>query len=139
MHRYPLPARKLILRAVASKEKEVEMMIVLIVEDNAKMRRMLKSLVADLASAVYECSDGAEALAAYAVHRPDWVLMDIAMKGLDGISATRAIKAAWPEARIIIVTSYDEAELRAAAQEAGACGYVLKENLLELRELMATR
>ena len=111
-------------------------MKLLIVEDNAKMRRMLKSLVADLASAVHECSDGAQALAAYAAARPDWVLMDIAMKDLDGISATRALKAAWPEARIIIVTSYDSAELRQAAQEAGACGYVLKENLLEVRRLL---
>ena len=108
-------------------------MSLLIVEDNAKMRRMMKSLVADLASAVHECSDGAQALAAYAAQRPDWVLMDIAMKELDGIGATRAIKAAFPEARIIIVSSYDGADLRQAAQEAGACGYVLKENLLELR------
>jgi DNA-binding NarL/FixJ family response regulator len=60
--------------------------------------------------------------------------MDIAMKDLDGISATRQIKAAYPDAKIIIVTGYDEAELRQAAREAGACGYVLKENLIELRQ-----
>ena len=112
------------------------MMSLLIVEDNAKMRRMLKSLVADLASAVHECADGAGALAVYAAQRPDWVLMDIAMKDLDGISATRQIKAAYPDARIIIVTGYDEAELRQAAREAGACDYVLKENLLEVRRLL---
>jgi len=112
------------------------MMSLLIVEDNAKMRRMLKSLVADLASPIHECVDGADALAAYAAQRPDWVLMDIAMKDLDGISATRKIKAAYPDAKIIIVTGYDEAELRQAAREAGACGYVLKENLLALRELI---
>jgi CheY-like chemotaxis protein len=110
------------------------MMSLLIVEDNAKMRRMLKTLVADLASPVHECEDGAEALAVYAAQRPDWVLMDIAMKDLDGISATRRIKAAYPDAKIIIVTGYDEAELRWAAREAGACGYVLKENLIELRQ-----
>jgi CheY-like chemotaxis protein len=114
------------------------MLSLLIVEDNAKMRRMLKSLVADLVSTVHECSDGAEALAAYTAQRPDWVFMDIAMKELDGISATRALKDAYPEARIIIVTSYDDAELRAAARQAGACGYVLKENLLALRELIET-
>lgn len=114
------------------------MMSLLIVEDNAKMRRMLKSLVADLCSAVHECSDGAEALAAYTAQRPDWVLMDIAMKELDGISATRALKAVYPEAKIIIVTSFDEAELREAARSAGACGYVLKVNLLALRELLET-
>lgn len=51
------------------------MMTVLIVDDNAEMRRLLKSIVRPLAEAAYECGDGAEALAAYAAHRPDWVLM----------------------------------------------------------------
>ncbi|HEX8999058.1 MAG TPA: response regulator transcription factor [Blastocatellia bacterium] len=110
------------------------MMSLLIVEDNAKMRRMLKTLVDDLASPVHECADGAEALAVYAARRPDWVLMDIAMKDLDGLSATCQIKSAYPDAKIIIVTGYDEADLRQAAREAGACGYVLKENLIELRQ-----
>ena len=112
------------------------MMTVLIVEDNAKMRRMLKSLVADLASAVHECSDGAEALAAYAVHRPDWVLMDVMMSETDGITATREIHQAFPQARIVIITNYDDDDLRQAATEAGACGFVLKENLLEVLTLM---
>jgi len=112
------------------------MMSLLIVEDNAKMRRMLKSLVADLASPIHECVDGADAPAAYAAQRPDWVLMDIAMKDLDGISATRKIKAAYPDAKIIIVTGYDDPRLRAAAQSAGACAYVHKENLLELRQIL---
>lgn len=109
------------------------MMSLLIVEDNAKMRRMLKSLVADMASPVYECADGADAFAICAAEHPDVVLMDIEMKWMDGISVTRQIKVAYPEARIIIVTSYNDPELRAAAQDAGACGYVLKENLIEVR------
>ena len=109
----------------------------LLVEDNYEMRALLRELVADLVSSVHECSDGAQALAAYAAHRPDWVLMDIAMKDLDGIGATRAIKSAYPDAKVIIVTCYDEAELREAARAAGACDYVLKENLLALRELIS--
>ena len=111
-------------------------MRLLIVEDNAKMRRMLQSLVSDLSSDVRECADGSEALAAYTAHPPDWVLMDIAMPDLDGISATREIKAVYPEAKIIIVTGRDEADLREAARVAGACGYVLKENLLDVRRLL---
>jgi len=93
------------------------MMSLLIVEDNAKMRRMLKSMVADLASPIHECTDGADAFSIFAIEHPDVVLMDIEMKRMDGISATRQIKAAYPEARIIIVTSYDEAELRAAVRD----------------------
>jgi CheY-like chemotaxis protein len=108
------------------------MISLLIAEDNEKMRRLLKSLLGDLVSVVWECSDGAEALAAYSRHRPDFVLMDIQMKLMDGITATRRIKAVDPAARIIIVTDYDQADLREAAQQAGACAFVAKENLLEL-------
>jgi two-component system response regulator DegU len=108
------------------------MISLLIAEDKEKMRRLLKSLLGDLVSAVWECSDGAEALAAYRRHRPDFVLMDIQMKLMDGITATQRIKAVDPAARIIIVTDYDQAELREAARQAGACAYVSKENLLEL-------
>lgn len=104
----------------------------LIVEDSAPVRRLITSMVAGLAAEIHECSDGAEALAAYSSHRPDFVLMDVQMDVMDGITATRRIKAADPGARIIIVTDYDQADLREAAQSAGACGYVVKEDLLEL-------
>ncbi|HYO62567.1 MAG TPA: response regulator transcription factor [Pyrinomonadaceae bacterium] len=105
----------------------------LIVEDNAGMRSLLRSVVADLFETVAECDDGARALAAYRGCRPDWVFMDIRMSGLDGIAATARIKDAFPEARVVIVTDYDDAQLRRAARDAGACAYVLKDDLLELR------
>lgn len=111
-------------------------MMILIVEDNEQMRRMIRSITADVAEECFECSDGREALAAYARHRPDWVLMDIKMKEMDGISATRQIKDSYPEARVMIVTNYDDAALREAARNAGACEYVVKENLLDLRRLL---
>ena len=114
------------------------MLVILIVEDNTQMRRMLKNLVADLASSVYECRDGKDALVAYQEHHPDFVLMDIAMKEMDGITATRQLKAADPTAQIIIVTNYDEEDMREAAQQAGACGYVLKENMLDVRRVLQT-
>lgn len=111
-------------------------MTLLIVEDNPAMRRLMRRLVADLTDEVGECGDGAEAEARYAELQPDWVLMDIEMPHVNGIAATRRIKAAFPAARIVIVTNYDDAALRRAAAQAGACGYVLKENLLELRQLL---
>jgi two-component system response regulator DegU len=58
------------------------------------------------------------------------------MNEVDGIQATKQIKAADPEARILIVTDYDDEELRRASMRAGACGYVLKEDLLDLIELL---
>ena len=103
----------------------------LIVEDNESVRQLIKSVVAGLAGEIYECSDGADVLAAYNRHRPDFVLMDIKMGTTDGITATQRIKAADPAARIIIVTDYDQADLREAARQAGACACVAQEHLLE--------
>ena len=109
----------------------------LIVEDNQRMRQLLRRLVNDLADEVIECSDACDALAAYAASQPDWVLMDVVMPGMDGITATRHIKAAFPKANVVIITDYGDAQLRAAARAAGACGYVLKEDLLALRAILS--
>jgi CheY-like chemotaxis protein len=114
-------------------------MKLLIVEDNPEMRRMIRAVVADLAEAVAECGDGEEAVAAYAAEqfsRDDRVLMDLQMPRVGGLEATRRIRAAFPDAQIIIVTQHDDPYWRAAATQAGACGYVLKENLLELRQML---
>jgi CheY-like chemotaxis protein len=112
-------------------------MNILIVEDNEQMRRMVKAMVRDLADCVIECDDGAGALSAYTQHRPDWVLMDIDLPEVDGISATQQIVAAHPEARVMIVTNYDDAGLRETARSAGACEYVVKEDLIEIRRILA--
>jgi len=111
-------------------------MKLLIVEDNAGVRRVIRSLVTSVAGEICECSNGAEAVALYNLEQPDFVLMDIQMEGMDGIAATCQIKATDPTARVIIVTDYDQADLQEAAGQAGACGYVLKENLLELVRLL---
>ncbi|MGH9845243.1 MAG: response regulator, partial [Blastocatellia bacterium] len=107
-------------------------MKVLIVEDNPQMRQMIHGLVASFSSEVYECDDGAEALAAYTTYRPDWTLMDIDLPNLNGLEATRQIISAFPDAYILMVTNYNDERLRAAASTAGARGYVLKDNLLDL-------
>lgn len=113
-------------------------MKLLLVDDNAEIRRLLRRVLADLSADIAECTDGSEVLSAYTQEHPDWVLMDIEIGQIDGITATRQIRAADPAAHILIVTSHDNPALRAAAQAAGACGYVLKENLLELRQRLKT-
>jgi|SRR5262245_56667813 len=110
---------------------------ILIVENNAAVRSLVRAIVAPVAGTVYECTDGQDALAAYVAHRPDVVLMDIAMPGLDGISATIQIRRVDPAAQVVIVTSHNLPDLREAAFRAGTCGYVLKTDLLELRDLIA--
>jgi two-component system response regulator DegU len=111
-------------------------MRLLIVDDHAPMRRLLGRVVKDLFSVVEECADGADALAAYDRHRPDWVFMDIEMKRTDGLTATQDIVRAFPDAKVVIVSKHDDEQLRSAARTAGACGYVLKENLIAVRELL---
>ena len=111
-------------------------MRLLIVDDHAAMRRVIERVVHDLFDFVAECDDGAEALAAYKQHRPDWVLMDIEMNRMDGLTATRNIVQEFPDAKVVIVTKHDSKYIREAAREAGACGYVLKENLMTIRELI---
>jgi CheY-like chemotaxis protein len=111
-------------------------MRLLIVDDHSAMRRLIRRVVDDLVSDVEECGDGSEALAAYTRSRPDWVLMDIEMSRMDGIAATREIIDAFPAAQVVIVSKHDDEQLRESAREAGACGYVLKENLMAIRELL---
>ena len=114
-------------------------MKILIVDNSQEMRRMIRLVVKDLAEQVYECGDGAEALAVYTAHRPDWVLMDLRMKKTDGLAATRQIKVAFPDARIVVVTVCQGEDMREAARAAGACAYVVKDNLLDLRQLLIKR
>jgi CheY-like chemotaxis protein len=109
---------------------------VLIVDDSQPMRELIKMTLNGVAEVVGECADGTEALNAYTRLQPDWVLMDITMKDVDGITATRQIIAADPKAHVIIVTDYHEEELRKAAFEAGASQYVVKENLLFILEII---
>jgi two-component system response regulator DegU len=114
-------------------------MKIMIVEDNPQMRQMVRTVVADLAEEVIECADGEQAVAAYAAHQfgaDDRVLMDLKMPGAGGLEATRSICAAFPDAKIVIVTQYNDQHWRTAATEAGACGYLLKENLIELCQVL---
>jgi CheY-like chemotaxis protein len=112
------------------------MVSLLIVDDSDEIRRMLRTFVGSIADPIYECRDGGEACAAYAAHRPDWVLMDVSMLPMDGITATRQIVDRFPAARIVMLTQYDDARFLQAAQQAGACGYVLKTDLFAVRRLL---
>jgi DNA-binding NarL/FixJ family response regulator len=100
----------------------------LLVDDQAMFReglRVLLSLQADL-EVVGEMGDGAAAVVAAQALRPDVVLMDLRMPGVGGVEATRRIKAAQPEIRVIVLTTFDEDEEVFAALRAGAVGYLLK-------------
>jgi CheY-like chemotaxis protein len=112
------------------------MLSILIVDDNDAMRRLIQLVVAPVAHTIRACADGAAALAAVREGQPDWVLMDVEMPEVDGITALGSIKAACPAVRVLIVTQYDDDRLRAAARRAGADGYVLKEDLTDIPRLL---
>ncbi|MBS1796607.1 MAG: response regulator transcription factor [Acidobacteria bacterium] len=111
----------------------------LIVDDNAEMRASIKLNLRRFAPEFRECGDGAEALETFIDFRPDWVLMDLAMPRTDGIAATRAIVAADPQAKVCIVTNYDDDELRAASRQAGARAFFVKDDLTELRRFIESQ
>lgn len=108
----------------------------MIVDDHGAFRQVIKAQLEPAGIECVECEDGQVALTEYAQARPDLVLMDIAMKVIDGLRATAQIKARYPAARIIMLTEYDDDDLREAARRAGAEGYWLKEDLSPLRTLL---
>jgi CheY-like chemotaxis protein len=112
------------------------LMNLLIVDDNPVMRSFLRRIVSVLAATVREASDGSEAVARYREQSADLVLMDIRMPVMDGIEATARIVEADPRAIVFIVTDFDEAVLRDKARAAGACAYILKEDLPSLPNLI---
>jgi DNA-binding NarL/FixJ family response regulator len=101
----------------------------LIVDDHAFMRVALGTIldVEDVSvEVVGEAEDGEEAIARCQELRPDLILMDVSMPKMDGIEATRRIKAEFPQTGVLILTSHQDHELLMEAVKAGAAGYVLK-------------
>ena len=102
---------------------------VLIVDDHLVVRRGLRSffdLLGDI-EVVGEAEDGRRAVALAEALAPDVVLMDIVMPAMDGIAAIAEIKRRWPDTEIVALTSFIEEGRVAAALEAGASGYLLKD------------
>jgi DNA-binding NarL/FixJ family response regulator len=102
---------------------------VLIVDDHAIIRNGLSDLLTaqpDI-ELVGAAPDGAAAVRLAAETRPDVVLMDLSMPGIDGVEATRQLLAGAPDSKVVILTSFTEAERITAAVQAGAVGYLLKD------------
>jgi DNA-binding NarL/FixJ family response regulator len=102
---------------------------VLLVDDHALLRAGVANLInqePDLL-VVAEAGNGAEAVEAFETHRPDVTLLDLRMPVMDGVEAVRRIRSIEPQARVIVLTTYDTDDEIARALKAGAKAYVLKD------------
>lgn len=105
------------------------MIRILVADDHPVVRNGLTALLRTLPGleVAGEASDGEDAVREAQLLRPDVVLMDVRMPVLDGIEATRRIRAAVPDTKILVLTMYDDDDSVFTAMQAGAQGYVLKE------------
>ena len=103
---------------------------ILVVDDHPVVRGGLVAVLRTIGDleVVGEAADGTDAVRAAVEHRPDVVLMDVRMPGMDGIEATRQIRAKAPECRVLVLTMYDDDATVFTAMQAGAQGYLLKES-----------
>jgi DNA-binding NarL/FixJ family response regulator len=112
-----------------SREDVVSKIRILLADDHAVVRQGTRELLereSDL-EVVAEAGDGEEAVQLASSQRPDVAIMDIAMPKLNGIEATRQIKASLPATAVLVLTAYDNDQYIFALLEAGAAGYLLKD------------
>lgn len=101
---------------------------VILADDHPVVRRGLRALLDTLpgVEVVAEAGTGGQAVQVVAAHRPDVVVMDLRMPGMDGVEATRRILRTHPGTAVLVLTMFDEDALVADALRAGARGYLLK-------------
>jgi len=101
---------------------------VLLADDHAIVRKGIRDFLEEDSgiAVVAEATDGVAAVRLAGEHRPNVAVLDVQMPGVSGIEATRQIKAAYPEVRVLILTAYDDDSYVFALLRAGADGYVLK-------------
>lgn len=107
------------------------MLNLMIVEDNSRARRALRTFLSQQAgiNVIAEASNGQEAITRMTNQIPDVALMDVRMPVMDGLDATKIIKQAWPQVRIVILSMYSDYQVDAFA--AGADAFVSKGSSME--------
>src|SRR5215475_1148586 len=104
---------------------------ILTVDDHPLLREGIAALVkaVDDMQVVAEAGDGAEAIEKFRLHRPDVTLMDLEMPGVNGIEAINQIRSEFPDARVIVLTTYSGDAKVVRALKAGARAYILKRHV----------
>ncbi len=108
---------------------------ILVADDHSRSREVIRRFCLRPDDVVVEAGDGAEAVELFDRHSPHWVLMDLDMPVMDGLTALGIIREHSPEARVVIVTQHDAPELQSHALQLGACAWIRKDNLADLHSL----
>lgn len=114
---------------VEERPEAAEPIRVILADDHALVREGTRRILeaSGKVAVVAEASDGQEAVAAVEQHHPDLAIIDIGMPGINGIEATRRIKAVQPHVSVLILTVHDDDQFIFAVLQAGAAGYLLKD------------
>ncbi len=99
---------------------------ILIVDDSGLSRRISRKILEEAGHEVVEADDGMTALERYFLEKPDLVLLDITMKGMNGLDVLKKLREMDSSARVVIATADIQSSTRALTREAGACGFVTK-------------
>ncbi|MCB0857749.1 MAG: response regulator transcription factor [Solirubrobacterales bacterium] len=114
---------------------------VLICDDHWIVRQAIRQRIDEIPGfeVVGEVEDGAEVVAAVREHRPDLVLIDVEMPGVNGIEATSRVMSRWPELRVLVFTAHGEDDLVRLAYREGAAGFLMKSaEIDQIREACET-
>jgi len=99
---------------------------ILVVDDSGFARRTLKQLLETGGHTVEEAKDGHDALERYFLNKPDLVMLDMVMEGMNGLEVLAKLRELDPEARVVIATADVQTSTRAEAQATGASGFITK-------------
>ena len=128
----------------AAMQMKMNTSTLLLVDDQSMMLDGIESLLAtmDEVKVLGRCTNGKDAVAQAELLRPDLVLMDVNMPGMDGIEATKRLLKVSPDSKVLILSMYGHKEFVLEVMEAGACGYLLKNagklELMEALHIVAT-
>ncbi len=111
-------------------------MKLIIADDNAKIRKLIRILVRKSFEQIYECLDGDEVVPCYKENKPDWVFLDIQMGRMYGFAAARSLISQFPTARIVIISDFDNQDLRKVSEEIGVKYYLNKDELFRINTII---
>ena len=114
-----------------TQQSPIRMPRILIADDYVPIREMCVRLLSECAEIVAAVGTANEAIREAGTQQPDIVMLDVSMPGMSGLDAARQISATMPGVTIVFLSSYTSGAYVEAARDAGACGYVFKQRLVQ--------